>query len=89
MQLIVNITKPYMTNPPSVFFNDLGGPMAERRPSFRDQNQLALVPSPLNMFAAWPNPTAQGLGESRVCWDGVRMGVGGYVGGWLALCHLA
>lgn len=34
--------------------------LAERTLSFRDKNQLALVPSPPNMHAVWPTPTAQG-----------------------------
>lgn len=60
MQLIVNIIKPYIIKPPSEFFNDLAGLMAERRLSFCDKNQLALVPYPPNMCAVWPTRTAQG-----------------------------
>lgn len=60
MQLIVNIIKPYIIKPPSEFFNDLASVMAERRLSFRDKNQLALVPSSPSMHAVWPTPTAQG-----------------------------
>lgn len=60
MQLIVNVIKPYIIKPPSESFNDLASLMAERRLSFRDKNQLALVPSSPNTHAVWPTPTTQG-----------------------------
>lgn len=68
--------------PLSVFFSDLVGRIAKMRPSFRDENQLALAPPPPNTHAVWPTPTAQGLGESRACWDGVRIGVCWHVATW-------
>lgn len=65
-----------------MFFSDLVGRIAETRPSFRDENQLGLAPPPPNTHAVWPTPTAQGLGESRACWDGVRIGVCWHIATW-------
>lgn len=53
---------------------------SETRPSFRDKNQLTLAPPLPNTHAVQPSPTAQGLGQSRACWDGVRIGGGGKSG---------
>lgn len=54
--------------------------LAERTLSFRDKNQLALVPSPPNMHAVWPTPTAQGQERAEPAGMVWERGGGGFVG---------